>query len=284
MGATLFHLLAGRPPFAAETRDDLSAQHCNDLRPDCRPLTRASATGSRGWSSEPCPSTPRIAISTPGRCSATSRPCSTASRRDLAIHPRLPDCDPQPGPPVRVPMGAGIVAAAALAPGDQYRPARPGDRVCTGHENRRVSSRAAACAPSPRAARPGMVEVGEEHPYEWVEPRRMGVLREYSQGPFRWLVSVVELSPRPGGGTTLVHRLRLEPSSWKIRVGSRWGVGVGLRRAWSASICASTRPLKSQPRARAFAPGRSLRGAGPAPGSAASAARAPAGPTGRAGH
>ena len=77
----------------------------------------------------------------------------------------------------------------------------------------------------------GHVEVGEEHPYEWVEPRRMGVLREYSQGPFRWLVSVVELLPRPGGGTTLVHRLRLEPSSWTIRVGSRWGVGVGLRKS-----------------------------------------------------
>ena len=76
-----------------------------------------------------------------------------------------------------------------------------------------------------------MVEVGEEHPYEWVEPRRMGVLREYSQGPFRWLVSTVELMPRPGGGTTLVHRLQLEPRTWKIRVGSRWGVGVGLRKS-----------------------------------------------------
>ena len=29
MGATLFHLLAGRPPFAAETRDELCAQHSN---------------------------------------------------------------------------------------------------------------------------------------------------------------------------------------------------------------------------------------------------------------
>ena len=77
----------------------------------------------------------------------------------------------------------------------------------------------------------GMTEVGEEHPYEWVEPRRMGVLREYSQGPFVWVVSTVELLPRPGGGTTLVHRLRLEPRTWTIRVGSRWGVGVGLRKS-----------------------------------------------------
>ena len=38
---------------------------------------------------------------------------------DLAIHPRLPECDSAPGPPVRVPMGAGIITPAALAAGDQ---------------------------------------------------------------------------------------------------------------------------------------------------------------------
>jgi class 3 adenylate cyclase len=44
------------------------------------------------------------------------------------------------------------------------------------------------------------------------------------------VVSTVELRPRPGGGTTLVHGLHLEPRTWTIRVGSRWGVGVGLRK------------------------------------------------------
>src|SRR5207245_2785953 len=43
----------------------------------------------------------------------------------------------------------------------------------------------------------------EEHPYEWVEARRMGVLREYSEGPFRWMVSVVGLEPRGLRGRTL---------------------------------------------------------------------------------
>ncbi len=33
MGATLFHLLAGRPPFTAETREELCRQHCNDPPP-----------------------------------------------------------------------------------------------------------------------------------------------------------------------------------------------------------------------------------------------------------
>ena len=39
---------------------------------------------------------------------------------------------PAPGRPVRVPLGAGIITPAALAAGDQYRSARPSDRVCTG--------------------------------------------------------------------------------------------------------------------------------------------------------
>ena len=33
IGATLFHLLAGRPPFAATTRDELCTQHCDEPPP-----------------------------------------------------------------------------------------------------------------------------------------------------------------------------------------------------------------------------------------------------------
>ncbi len=101
----------------------------------------------------------------------------------------------------------------------------------------------------------GQIEIGEEHPYEWVEPRRMGVLREYSQGPFRWLVSTVELTPRPGGGTTLVHRLRLEPSSWTDP--SRIPLGGGRQppeKPGARSISASTRPSRVRASAALFTP------------------------------
>src|SRR5262249_22006983 len=33
MGATLFHLLAGRPPFMGDNRDAICAQHCNEAAP-----------------------------------------------------------------------------------------------------------------------------------------------------------------------------------------------------------------------------------------------------------
>ena len=45
MGATLFQLLAGRPPFAAQTRDALLAQHCNEPVPSLRQLNAAVSEG-----------------------------------------------------------------------------------------------------------------------------------------------------------------------------------------------------------------------------------------------
>ena len=50
-----------------------------------------------------------------------------------------------------------------------------------------------------------------EHPFEWVEGRRMGVFREFGQGPFQWFVSVVELSAKSGGGTSLTHQVKIKP-------------------------------------------------------------------------
>jgi class 3 adenylate cyclase len=50
-----------------------------------------------------------------------------------------------------------------------------------------------------------------EHPFEWVEGQRFGVLREFQQGVFQWFLSQVELQPRSGGGTRLLQRIRVLP-------------------------------------------------------------------------
>ncbi|MGB7326483.1 MAG: protein kinase [Rubripirellula sp.] len=51
----------------------------------------------------------------------------------------------------------------------------------------------------------------EEHPFEWIEGQRMGILREFDAGPFKWFMSVVTLDAKPGGGTQLSHQVRIEP-------------------------------------------------------------------------
>lgn len=51
----------------------------------------------------------------------------------------------------------------------------------------------------------------EEHPFEWIECQRMGILREFTAGPFEWFLSTVTFEPTANGGTRLTHRVRITP-------------------------------------------------------------------------
>ena len=229
MGVTLFHLLAGRPPFQGPTRDDLSAQHCNEPPPSLAKLNPDVSEGLVRVVERALAKRPEDRYIDAGAMLHDLEALLQGEPADVAIHPRLPDCDPSrilrfefrwelESPPRSLwPLVTNtdrLDRAIGFPPVRYTTRFEPGRGVRTFAEGRKA----------------GMVEVGEEHPYEWIEPRRMGVLRQYSEGPFVWMVSVVELMPRAGGGTTLIHRLQLEPRSWKIRFGSRWGVGVGLRK------------------------------------------------------
>jgi serine/threonine protein kinase/class 3 adenylate cyclase len=245
MGATLFHLLAGRPPFAAETRDDLAVQHCNEPPPRLRAMNMEVSDGVARVIDRALSKHAEDRYADAGAMLRDMEALLEGRPTDLAIHPRLPECDPQrvvqfefrweleSSPRQLWPLVTNtdrFDRAIGFPPLNIKTRYEEGRGVRTFIEGRKA----------------GMVELGEEHPYEWIEPRRMGVFREYSAGPFRWLVSVVELLPRPGGGTTLIHRLSLEPSSWKIRVGSRWGVGVTLRKTLERVYQRIDATLKSQ--------------------------------------
>jgi len=79
-----------------------------------------------------------------------------------------------------------------------------------------------------RFRKAGLSFAWEEHPYEWVEARRMGVLREYSEGPFRWLVSVVELGPRAGGARVpALFRLKQMTGLTYANLPARVSTGIG---------------------------------------------------------
>ncbi len=232
MGATLHHLctpasaslFTGSKPASDEL---CGAQHCNDPPPPLLSVLDPSIgegvarAVARALSKDP---EDRFADA-----AAMLRDLETlrlGKPTDLAIHPRLPAIEPgrilqfefrwdlESSPRQLWPLVTNtdrLDRALGFMPVTYHTRYEPGRGVRTFAEGRKA----------------GMPEIGEEYPYEWVEPRRMGILREYSAGPFKWLVSSVELLPRPGGGTTLIHSLRLEPSTWTVRVGSRWGVGVG---------------------------------------------------------
>src|ERR687884_1673945 len=53
----------------------------------------------------------------------------------------------------------------------------------------------------------------EEEPFEWVRPHRFGVHRRYHAGPVASTRVLVELTPRPEGGTRLLYRTWIRPSN-----------------------------------------------------------------------
>ncbi len=70
-----------------------------------------------------------------------------------------------------------------------------------------------------------------ELPYEWVVDRRIGVFREYSEGPMRSLRSTVDLHPAPGGGTHIVHTIEIDPRGVLGRAAAAVEMGVRTRRS-----------------------------------------------------
>jgi class 3 adenylate cyclase len=53
----------------------------------------------------------------------------------------------------------------------------------------------------------------EETPFEWVRPSRIGTTRTYFKGPVSKIVVIVELLPRPDGGTKLIYEVWARPKS-----------------------------------------------------------------------
>lgn len=230
MGATLFHLLAGRPPFVGADAVGTLLMHCSDPVPS---LARFNPRVSDGV----C----RIVEKALAKSPEARYPDAAALLHDLqrlargeptrlAIHPRLPTGDPrrtwqfdwtwelESSPAQLWPHVSDTerLNRAVGLPGVQFT-----SQVDTRRGVRRYG----------RFRKAGLINAWQEHPFEWIEGRRMGVLREYHQGVFKWLVSIVELAPRAGGGTTLTHRVRLEPRGLFGQIVAAIEVGIKGRRS-----------------------------------------------------
>jgi serine/threonine protein kinase/class 3 adenylate cyclase len=212
MGATLYHMLAGRPPFVASDWAAILEMHRHAIPP---PLVGFNPAVSGGV----CQVIEKALAKSP----EARYPDAAAMLRDVErllhgeptgidAHPRLPECN------------LGDVLQFALRWELEASPQQLWPFVSnTERWNRAVG------LPAPHYATRADPDRGvrrfaetdswawEEHPYEWVEGRSMGVLREYSRGPFKWALNEVELAPRAGGGTLLSHRIRVEPRGPLVR-------------------------------------------------------------------
>jgi serine/threonine protein kinase/class 3 adenylate cyclase len=238
LGATLYHLLAGRPPFLGDGPLALIQQHTHEQPPSLRKLNSTLSDGvcqvvAKALAKNPADRYPdAAALLHDLQCLLEGEPAS------ILLHPRRPTCDP------------GRLLRYEFAWDLESPPDRLWPHVSnTERLNRALGMSAVRFTVEPppasggvhprRAARPrrfgefhkaGLSFAWEEHPFEWVEGRRLSVLREYSEGPFKWLVSMVDLAPR-GAGTHLTHTLEVEPRTLLGRTLAAVEIGTRTRRA-----------------------------------------------------
>jgi serine/threonine protein kinase/class 3 adenylate cyclase len=229
MGATLFDLLAGRPPFEGDSPLVLMGKHANEPPPSLKKLVPELSEGVCQVVDKTLAKAPEARYADAAALLRDIERVLRGEPTSINVHPKLPECDParvlhydwtweldaspqQLWPYVsnteRLNRAVGLPAVQFSTKADSGRVKRYG-----------------------RFRKAGMTAAWEEHPFEWIEARRFGVLRQYSQGPFKWLMSVVELSPRSGGGTTLAHRVRIEPVGLLGRTAAAVEVGIRGRRA-----------------------------------------------------
>ncbi len=210
MGATLFTMLAGRPPFNGDSPLIVMAKHRTELTPDLKAMVPAVSDAAVSIVKKAMAKLPEQRYACAREMLQDLEGLLRGEPTGLELHPRLPACDPreivtfdwrwnlESTPRALWPLVSNTerfnraIGLSSVKYEDEADP--DGGSLKSGNFRRA-----------------GMDFAWREHPFEWIEGRRMGVVREFERGPFEWFVSVVELAPRSGGGTTLTHRVQVKP-------------------------------------------------------------------------
>jgi serine/threonine protein kinase/class 3 adenylate cyclase len=225
MGATLFTLLAGRPPFQGELPLIVMAKHRTEPIPDLKRLVPSISDAACSIVNKSLSKLPEQRYASAGEMLGDLERLLRGEPTGLELHPRLPDCDPR-----------DIVCF------DWQWDLEASSRALwplvsnTERFNRAIGLNSVQfdLQPDPSGGtqvmgafrKSGIDFSWREHPFEWVEGRRMGVVREFDRGPFEWFVSVVELSPKSGGGTTLTHQVKIKPRGLVGRTIAAFEIGA----------------------------------------------------------
>ena len=212
LGVTLFEMLAGRLPFRDDDVVRLISQHCFTAPPDLLKLNPLISDNVAALVARLLEKSPAARPADGQHLLAELDRLLSGDVQQVALHPRTP-------------AGGGRVAETVW----QWKL----DASCealwpfvanTDRINAAVGLPAVDYVTEPDGAggrqRVGSFRLGwtrlrwVKHPFEWVEGRRFGVLREFQNGPFEWFLSLVELAPRPEGGTLLTHTVQIATRGW----------------------------------------------------------------------
>lgn len=216
LGATLFELLTGRPPFKADDPLKLISLHCFEQAPDPRKLNPEISDGAAALIAKSLQKTPAARYADAEHLLQDLDRLLRGDATCSDLHPVMPkptgkvfeadwewDLDGSVADLWPLVSNTERINAAVGLPPVEYVTRRDEQGV-----KHRIGS-----------FRLGWTKLSwEEHPFEWVEGRRLGVLRQFENGPFEWFVSIVELTPRNEGGCRLSHRVRIATRGWLGRL------------------------------------------------------------------
>lgn len=230
LGITLFELLTGNPPFIADDPMALAGMHCFDAPPSILKLRPELSEPTAEIIAKCLAKRPADRYADAAHLLTELDRLLRGEASAVALRPVMPEHDA--ASVVGTEMSLNLKATPeALWPyvANTERLNRAIGLPPVTYRNETDENGTLRRFGSIRLA--GFTMSWEEHPFEWIEGRRMSVLREFDSGPFRWFVSTVELVRLPEGGTELTHSVRILPRNFFGRLIAKVETGSKCRRS-----------------------------------------------------
>ena len=224
LGVTLFQCLSGELPYNAQSPIEIFRLHCDAPIPKLRSLVSTVSDAIQEVIEKCLAKNPNARYQNAGELFQDLEGLLTGSRTSIQLHPAVPDAS-EKGVLRYLFQWKLSSSAEALWPylsnTDRVNQAvgLPAVRYRTFQDPKLGMRRIA----SVRAM--GMTMEWEEHPFEWIEGRRLSVLRQFPSGPFHWFTNIVELNPQSDGGTLVVQTLAMVPRNFMGKLFARFQIG-----------------------------------------------------------